>query len=215
MDLSIQCQTRDLAEKPKAIRRDGRLPAVLYGHKGAESISLTINAKDAATLMRYASVNNTLVTVEVPDIKWSGKALLREVQTHPWKNIIEHVSFFSIAAQDEVEVVVPLSYVGEAAGVSNDGGTLDTLVNDLAIKCPPGSIPETIEIDVSNLQVGDILRISDLTLPAGVIAVADLEKSVVTVLSPTVGAESEAETELVDLVIQPEATDAANADTAK
>ncbi|NJL86053.1 MAG: 50S ribosomal protein L25/general stress protein Ctc, partial [Leptolyngbyaceae cyanobacterium SM1_1_3] len=175
MDLSIQCQTRDLAEKPKAIRRDGRLPAVLYGHKGAESISLTINAKDAATLMRYASVNNTLVTVEVPDIKWSGKALLREVQTHPWKNIIEHVSFFSIAAQDEVEVVVPLSYVGEAAGVSNDGGTLDTLVNDLAIKCPPGSIPETIEIDVSNLQVGDILRISDLTLPAGVIAVADLE----------------------------------------
>ncbi|NJL85999.1 MAG: hypothetical protein HC886_08465 [Leptolyngbyaceae cyanobacterium SM1_1_3] len=63
--------------------------------------------------------------------------------------------------------------------------------------------------------MGDILRISDLTLPAGVIAVADLEKSVVTVLSPTVGAESEAETELVDLVIQPEATDAANADTAK
>ncbi|WP_346291020.1 50S ribosomal protein L25/general stress protein Ctc [Sphaerothrix gracilis] len=207
-DLSIQCQQRDFSQKPKAIRREGRLPAVLYGHKGAESVALTVDAKEAETLLRYAAVNNTLVTVKVPDISWSGKALLREVQTHPWKNIVNHISFFSIAAQDEVEVVVPLSYTGEAAGVIQDGGTLDTLINDLAIKCPPDSIPETIEIDVSGLNVGDILRVGDLVLPKGVTAVADPEKSVVTVLAPTVSEEPAEEPDLVDLALNPEAATA-------
>ncbi|MFE4105595.1 50S ribosomal protein L25/general stress protein Ctc [Almyronema epifaneia] len=214
MDLSIQCQKRDFSQNPKAIRREGRLPAVLYGHKGAESVALTVDAKEADMLLRQAAINNTLVTVQVPDLSWSGKALLREVQTHPWKNTIHHISFFSVAAQDEVEVVVPLSYTGEAKGVTNEGGTLDTLINELAIKCPPDAIPESIEINVSNLGVGDILRVGDLVLPAGVVAVAESEKSVVSVLAPTVSAEPEEEPELVDLAIQPEA-EPAKADVAE
>ncbi|MDA0672396.1 MAG: 50S ribosomal protein L25/general stress protein Ctc [Cyanobacteria bacterium] len=184
MELSIECRKRSDAEKPKALRREGLMPAVLYGHQGNESVSLVINAKEADTVVRKASINNTLINLNVPDMPWQGQALLREVQTHPWKNEIYHISFFSIAAQDSVQVVVPVHYVGIPYGVSQEGGTLDVLVNELAINCAPGAIPEVVEVDVSSLKVGQNLHISDLTLPAGVTAAAETDQTVANVLAP-------------------------------
>lgn len=189
MELSITCSKRDLEQKPKAIRRAGRLPAVLYGHKGAESIALTVDGREAEFLVRDAAINNTLVNVSVPDMPWQGKALIREVQSHPWKNKLYHLSFFSIASQDSVEVVVPLNYTGTAKGVKDEGGILDTIVTELAIKCPPGDIPETIDINVSNLGVGDSLHVGELVLPNGVEAVADDSKVAVTVAAPRTSSE--------------------------
>jgi large subunit ribosomal protein L25 len=181
--LTIECRKRDDAEKPKALRREGLMPAVLYGHAGKESVSLVINAKEADTVVRKASINNTLININVPDMPWKGKALLREVQTHPWKSEIYHISFFSIAAQDSVQVVVPVHYNGIPYGVSQEGGTMDILVNELAINCAPDAIPEVLEVDVSGLKAGDNFHISDLTLPAGVTAAADTDKTVVNVLA--------------------------------
>lgn len=189
MELSITCNKRDPQQKPKAVRRGGRLPAVLYGHKGAESVSLTVDTREAEFLVRDAAINNTLVNVNVPDIPWKGKVLIREVQAHPWKGSLYHLSFFSIASQDSVEVVVPLNYTGTAKGVKDDGGILDTIVTELAIKCPPDSIPEGIDINVSSLGVGDSLHVGELVLPAGVEAVADDSKVAVTVASPRTTAE--------------------------
>ena len=190
MELSITCSKRDLEQKPKAIRRAGRLPAVLYGHKGAESIALTVDGREAEFLVRDAAINNTLVNVSVPDMPWQGKALIREVQSHPWKNKLYHLSFFSIASQDSVEVVVPLNYTGTAKGVKDEGGILDTIVTELAIKCPPGDIPETIDINVSSLGVGDSLHVGELVLPNGVEAVADDSKVAVTVAAPRTSSET-------------------------
>lgn len=181
MELSIECSKRDGSMNPRAIRREGRLPAVLYGHNGTESVALTVNERDAEKLVRAASINNTLISVNVPDMPWKGKALLREVQTHPWKGKLYHLSFFSIAAQASVEVVVPVHYTGTPVGVKDDGGVLDIIVSELAIRCAPDSIPETLEVDVSDLAVGTNLHISDLKLPAGVEAAAETNKTVVTV----------------------------------
>ncbi|MEO0490015.1 MAG: 50S ribosomal protein L25/general stress protein Ctc [Cyanobacteria bacterium P01_A01_bin.123] len=183
MELSITCNKRDPKQKPKAIRREGRLPAVLYGHQGAESVALTVNTREAEFLVRDAAINNTLVSVNVPDMPWKGKALIREVQSHPWKGVLYHLSFFSIASQDSVEVVVSLNYTGIAKGVKDDGGVLDTMITDLAIKCPPGDIPEVIDVNVSDLGVGESLQIGELVLPEGVEAVADDSKVVVMVAS--------------------------------
>lgn len=193
MELSIECSKRTPDQKAKALRREGLLPAVLYGHNGAESVSLTVNAKEAEMLMRRVSLNNTLIQVEVPDISWSGQALLREVQTHPWKNQIYHLSFFSVASQAEVEVAVPLNYTGEAEGVKNGGGTLDTILTELKIKCPPNAIPETIDINVSALDVGNSLQLKELVLPSGITAIGDPETLVVNVLSPKGGSTSDEE----------------------
>jgi large subunit ribosomal protein L25 len=95
MDVTVECQKRPEGSKPRALRRSGLIPAVLYGHKGAESIALTIGAKDAETLLKKATVNNTLVQVKIPDLSWSGKALIREVQTHPGRGVQSTTSAFS------------------------------------------------------------------------------------------------------------------------
>ena len=183
MEVTVECQKRPEGMNPRALRRSGLIPAVLYGHKGTESVSLTLNAKTAETLLKKATVNNTLVEVKIPDLPWSGKALLREVQTHPWKNALYHLSFFSVASQDTLDVEVPLHFVGEAAGVK-DGGVLEPLITQLQVQCAPGLIPESIEIDVSHLQAGDSLRVAELVLPEGVTALIEPGEMVVTIAAP-------------------------------
>jgi large subunit ribosomal protein L25 len=201
MELSIDCKTRDTDANPRALRREGLIPAVLYGHDGDKSVSLTIEQRAAEKLIRQASINNTLIDVKVPDISWSGKALLREVQSHPWKDKLYHLSFFSIGSQDSVEVVLPIHYTGTAKGVKDEGGTLDIMVSELAIRCAPEAIPENVEIDVSNLAVGENLHISNLKLPSGVEAIADTDKTLVMVAAPrTVASEDTAETGVIGSV---------------
>jgi large subunit ribosomal protein L25 len=96
MELSIECQPREADSKPNALRRAGHIPAVLYGHKGNESVELTVPAKAAEFLVRDAKVGKTPIKVSVPALSWSGTAVLQEVQTHPWKSThLYHLSFFA------------------------------------------------------------------------------------------------------------------------
>ncbi|KOR37486.1 MULTISPECIES: 50S ribosomal protein L25/general stress protein Ctc [Planktothricoides] len=192
MELTLECQKRPEGSKTKALRRDGLIPAALYGHNGAESISLTVNAKAAELLLKSASVNNTLVNLTIPELSWNGKTLLREVQSHPCRPLVYHLSFFAISAQDSVEVTIPLAFVGESPGVKLNGGLLDPVLTELEVKCAPDSIPEKIEVDISSLQVGSALHISELVLPAGVTPlITDGNQVVVTVLGSQGGYEGD------------------------
>ncbi len=189
MELTVECQKRAEGSKPKALRRSGLLPAVLYGHNGAESVSLTINAKTAETLLKQASINNTLINLSIPDLSWNGKTLLREVQTHPWRNYPYHISFFAVSAEDLVNVVVPLHFVGESVGVKRDGGILDPVLTELELRCTADSIPEQIEINVSNLEIGDALHVHEIVLPTGATAIGEPDRVVVSVLQSRGGGE--------------------------
>ncbi len=182
MELTIECKARDPKAKANALRRQGLLPAVLYGHNGTESISLTVDQKAADLLLRKAAVNNTMIDLQIPDMPWSGKALLREVQSHPWKSFVYHLSFFAVKAQDAVEVGVVLNFVGEAKGVKDDGGVLNTEVNEVTVKCKAIDIPESIDVDISGLGVGDALTVADLALPEGAVVAGDQTQVVATVL---------------------------------
>lgn len=182
MQLMIECKARDAKAKPNALRREGLLPVVLYGHQGTESVSLTVNQKDADLLLRKAAVNNTMIDLQIPDMPWNGKALLREVQSHPWKNTVYHLSFFAVKAQDEVEVGVALNFLGEPTGVKNEGGVLNTEVNEVTVKCKAIDIPETIDVDVSALSIGDSLTVADLVLPEGTVVAGDQDQTIATVL---------------------------------
>jgi large subunit ribosomal protein L25 len=193
MELAVECQKRAEGSKPNALRRSGLIPAVLYGHKGAESIALTVKAKTVETLLKKHVVNNTLIDLSIPDLSWTGKTLLREVQVHPWKGYPYHLSFFAVGSQDSIEVEVPLHFAGEAAGVKLGGGILDTVMTQLAVKCKPNSIPEAIEVDISNLNVGDALHIHELALPDGVAAIGEPNQVVVSVLGASAGAGEEEE----------------------
>ncbi|MEH1834431.1 MAG: 50S ribosomal protein L25/general stress protein Ctc [Nostoc sp.] len=196
MAITVESQKRPEGSKPKALRRSGLIPANLYGHKGTESISLTIDAKTVERLLKRASVNNTLIELNITDVPWRGKTLLRELQIHPAKGTPYHLSFFAVAGHGDTTVEVPLRFLGNAVGVKQEGGFLDTVITELQVSCAPENIPEIIEIDVSNLQIGDSLRIHELVLPQGVTVLGDTERVVVSVSQPQISAAAEDEAEL-------------------
>lgn len=96
MSVNVECQKRPEGSKPRALRREGLIPATLYGHNGSESIQLIIKEKDAKLLLRDASPNKTIVNLAIPDLSWTGTTLIREVQSHPWKRTLNHLSFFAV-----------------------------------------------------------------------------------------------------------------------
>ncbi|MEA5501181.1 50S ribosomal protein L25 [Limnoraphis robusta] len=96
MAITIECQKRPEGSKPNALRREGLIPAVLYGHQGAESIELTLDAKKAILLMQNAIVNKTVIELSIPHLSWNGQTVLHEVQSHPWKPLPYHFSFFAV-----------------------------------------------------------------------------------------------------------------------
>ena len=187
MQITIDCHKRAAGSKPNALRRSGQIPAVLYGHKGTESLELTIDAKKAELLVRDASVNNTLINVNIPELPWTGKALLREIQVHPWKRYLYHLSFFSVSAESVLEITVPLYFVGEAYGVKQESGVMESELTELTVKCLPDRIPESIEIDVTDLKVGDALHVHELSLPEGVTAQGEASRVVVMISATRAG----------------------------
>jgi large subunit ribosomal protein L25 len=183
MTLTVECKTRPEGSKPRALRREGLLPAALYGHKGAESVSLTVSAKDAQLLLKKAAINNTLVNVNISDISWSGKALIREVQAHPWKKTLYHLSFFSVPEGQTVDLVVPIEITGEAVGIKQ-GGILEQNLTALKISCTAQNIPQSIEINVTNFEIGTNLSVGEVVLPEGVTALEDSEQKVFSIVAP-------------------------------
>lgn len=191
MNITVECKTRPEGSKPKALRREGLIPAALYGHDGANSISLTIPAKEAQMLLRDAAINNTLVDLKIPDISWQGKALIREVQAHPWKRTLNHLSFFTVSAKQQIEIVVPVVIVGKAVG-EKEGGIVEQIMNELNITCAADNIPESIEINVTNFEIGSLLQVGEVVLPEGITVLDDLDRAVVSVVAPAKSTDTEA-----------------------
>lgn len=190
MNITVECKTRPEGSKPRALRREGLIPAALYGHNGDKSVSLTIPAKEAQILLRQAAINNTLIDIKVPDISWQGKALIREVQAHPWKRTLNHLSFFTVSADQKVEIVVPVVVVGKAAG-SKQGGIVEQIMTEFNISCSADNIPESIEIDVSNFEIGSLLHVGEVVLPEGATTLDDSERAVISVVAPAKATEEE------------------------
>ena len=183
MEFTLECKSRPEASKPRALRRDGLIPANLYGHKGAESMSLVLDKKEAITLLRSAKINNTLVDLKVADLDWNGKVLIREVQAHPWKRELHHISFFCPSGDKEVEVVVPLEVVGTSVGISQ-GGILEKTGTEVKVRCLPDRIPQTLEMDITNVDIGKTFAVGDLVLPEGVVVLDDPNKNLIGIAAP-------------------------------
>ena len=176
----------------RKLRASGRLPAVVYGGDG-ETSHISLDAHDADYLFHRISVDNTIVDLEVEGEKESFQTLVREIQTHPWKGSILHVDFLRIQAGVEVEVDIPVELIGTPIGVRDNGGVLEHIIHDLPIRCIPSKIPEVIEVDVSGLDINDVLHVSDLTFDEGVEVTISPERTICAVSPPR--AEEEEETE--------------------
>ena len=165
------------------LRRDGWIPAVIYGHDRA-SEPLKVDDTELRQLLSEISVDNTLVDL---DVEGDGveRVLIREVQTHPWRSQVLHVDFFQISEDEEIRVAIPVRYTGEAQGVRESGGILQTNRNELEVECLPGEIPEYFEVDVSDLEIGDSLHVSDLST-GGVRPLEELDATLCVVVPPTI-----------------------------
>ncbi|HET6360825.1 MAG TPA: 50S ribosomal protein L25/general stress protein Ctc [Gemmatimonadota bacterium] len=164
-------------------RREGRIPGVLYGH-GEDSVPLSVDANELQRLVHTISIENTIVDLDLG----SGepyKVLIRELQRHPFRDEFVHIDFFHVAMDEKIQVEVPIILLGTPTGVKNKGGVLDHQLRELEVFCLPGSIPEKIELEVSHLDIGDSIHVSDIHLP-NVEILTDLDRAVVAVLAPTV-----------------------------
>ena len=188
----------------RTTRREGRVPGILYGH-GEESIPLSVDARELQRLVHAVSIENTIVDLALQGTRQPYKVLIREIQRHPTREEYLHVDFFHVAMDEKISVEVPIVVTGEPIGVRNKGGILDHQLRELEVYCLPGEIPETIEVDVTDLDIGDAIHVRDLAVPEGVEVEADPERSVVAVLAPAVvpaeeevaAAEEPAEPELI------------------
>lgn len=169
----------------RRLRAEGMVPAVVYG-KEMDTISLKLNAMEAEHLFRAISVDNTIVELSVEGTDEPLQTLVREIQTHPFKTDLIHIDFLRIQEGVAVEVDVPIHLNGVPQGVKASGGVLEQIVHDLPVKCVPDRIPESVEVDVAELEIGDAVHVSDLEVGEGVEILMDPEQTVCTVVVPKV-----------------------------
>lgn len=145
---------------------------------------MSVDAIDLKKLVHSISVENTIVDLDLGGSE-PYKVLIRELQRHPVRDEFVHIDFFHVAMDEKIQVEIPIILIGTPTGVKNKGGVMDHQLRELEVFCLPGNIPEKIELDVSNLDIGDSIHVSDIQLD-DVEILADLDRSVVAVLAPTV-----------------------------
>lgn len=182
MPLSLECKPRSTEHNPRALRRQGWTPATIYGHKGNGSDQIMFDSAQLKHLLLNGIENNTLINIKVEGSDFSGNALIKEIQRHPYKKEVYHVSFFAVDKKDKVEVIVPLVFVGTPAGVKA-GGSIQLLMKTIKVVCPPDRVPEKFEVDISHLEVRQGIRVGDLPLPEGLTIASEPRTLLMSVLA--------------------------------
>ncbi len=195
-----------LAAKPRAergtrparrLRRDGMVPAVVYG-RGLDPVHVQVQRLELYAALRTEAGLNALINVDVD----GGDTVLtvaREIQRHPVRGEITHLDFIKVSLDVEIEAEVVLEFIGTPIGVSEDGAIVETIESSVLISALPTNIPTAIELDISDMTTGDTKTIGDLPQIDGVTYVDDEERPVVTLTIPR--AEEEPVEEEVELLI--------------
>lgn len=194
----------------RKLRAAGRVPAVLYGG-GIDTVSLSVDARDLYHLMHTSAGANVLVDLVVDGKK--QLALPREIQRDHIKGVFVHVDFLAVRADEKLTVSVPVRIVGESPGVKA-GGVVEHHLWELQVECLPTQVPEAIEADVSQLEIGMSLRVADLAAPRDAAILTAPDESVVAVQQPQARVEleeEEAAAEEAELAEGEEAAEAAEA----
>ncbi|WP_337174107.1 50S ribosomal protein L25 [Paludisphaera sp.] len=207
--IKLKVEARDPAKNKgtgsrasRKLRKTGRTPAVIYGHK-QPVVPISLDAVAARNMIESGShlaeldLGTQTETVLIRDVQWD----------HLGREIL-HVDFARVDRTELVETEVALEFRGDAAGVA-EGGVLEAVIRHLTVKCPAGSIPDAIRVDVSGLGLNQALHVKELTLPEGIVLEADPELLVVHVVSPTQEVETSNEVagEVQPQVIKPERKD--------
>jgi large subunit ribosomal protein L25 len=189
MDQKLVAEKRDGTGKGAArkLRAAGRVPAILYGH-GMDPLALSVDSRELFHLLHTGAGGNVLVELVVDGSE--HLALPREVQRDHIKGRFVHVDFLAVRRDENIHVTVPLRVAGESPGVKA-GGVLEHHLWELNVECLATDVPEAIEVDISELEIGSGLRVADLKVPRGVTVLTNVEDSVVAVTQPQMAVEEE------------------------
>ncbi len=189
-DTKLSAKKRDLqgSSNSRRLRKTGSLPAVVYG-EGKEAISIELNTHAFEQLLHHHASETVLVEI---DLEGEGilSALVKDVQHHPVSNDLLHVDLQKIIAGQLIQVEIALELVGEALGVK-EGGVLDHTMHSISVECLPKNLIEAIEVDVSDMEIGAVLHVSDLEMGANFKVLADAKAIIASVAEPRVEVEED------------------------
>ena len=169
----------------RTLRRQALIPAVFYGPE-VDPVHLSLNYRDLEKLIKTGAGENVIIdlAIETGESSLSHRAMLKEIQLDPVKQTILHVDLYEISMDKKIEVEVPITLTGTPKGVS-EGGILQQVTRTLEISCLPDNIPDAFELEVTELDIGDSLHVSDLRIPQDVEVLVEEELTIATVVPPT------------------------------
>ena len=185
----------------RRLRAEGHIPGVLYGH-GMTPVPLSVERRELRLALAGPAGFNTLLNLAVDGKTYP--AIIKDFQRHPIRRNVAHIDFQQVSLTESITISVPIRLEGEAKAVLAADGLVDPAVDSIEVVTTPNNMPNEIVIDITNLQPGDVVRLSDITLPTGVTAVADPDTTIVTAVHGSTEADGISEEEA-------EATEAAEA----
>ena len=186
-DAILAAQRRSASGKGAAgrARREGFVPAVVYG-LGAENVPVSVPSRELSHLLASAAGANTLFTLKLDGS--DQLALARQIQRHPVKGTLLHVDFVRVRADQTIQAEVPVHLTGDAEGVGR-GGVLEQFLYTVSVEAKPADVPNSLEIDITALEIGDAAHVRDLTVPAGVVVVNEPDDVLAQISAPRVAEE--------------------------
>lgn len=196
IELKAQLRTTKGNGPARAMRRDGRVPAVLYGPT-TEPNMISIGARDFSNILKQGSIGRSIINLEIDGVKGTKATMVKELQTHPMSQNVLHVDFYEVDMTRKIKVNVPVTTTGKSVGVEL-GGMLQIIRRELEVYCLPNEIPQTITIDITDLEIGDSVHVNDIETEGGVEIPHEVNFTVLTILSPKKAEEEVEEAEEVE-----------------
>lgn len=183
--IEVEERTSIGKNESRRLRRSGKIPAVLYG-AGKRNFPVSVDPAQIEKILNSEAGVNTLLDLKLLGPNTQRKAMIREFQIDPVKDAVIHADFVRIEMDQKLQLHVPVRVAGIAPGVKDQGGILEIVQRSLDVSCLPGDIPEVIEVDISALNVGEQVRLSDLKVLSAVEFMQPADTVVVTVVLPKV-----------------------------
>jgi large subunit ribosomal protein L25 len=195
----LEAYPRDAIGKAnRKLAGENRIPAVLYG-RGREALAISVDRHDFELLMSHHSAGSTIVEMKVEGESKPVNPMIRELQTSPVKGTILHVDFMAVSMDEAIHAAIGLRLVNDPVGV-RAGGILTINFHEINVEAKPGDLPESIDVDVAALEIGDTLHVRDIVAPKDVTILDDPDEVLVSVQAPRV----EEEVEEVAVAAEPE-----------
>ncbi len=186
--IELNAELREAVGKQatKAVRREGRIPAILYG-RGIDPTPLVVTQKDLHQATHTKAGANALISLKIggPKAKKDTTCLIKDVQRDPISDRVDHVDFVAISLTEKIKIKVPVVVkdTADAIGVK-DGGVLDLIHHEIEVECLPTKIPERFEVSIKELKIGDAIHLKEIKLPPDVTPLLETEEVVVTIHPP-------------------------------